>query len=167
MHYDFQEILEKILKPTKPIKSEVKPSVQSVNLQSKLNPKNIFKIEEPKQEPKETTYHLDDFDDDIDFSALENVENTIPIKEDIQSESRPPEPEIIQPKLSDEPRKLNVVKSNIFDNIRPNWDTNFNIEDNDDADLISTVDEVCVNENKVGEMSHLRIYCLFGFRIIT
>lgn len=130
----------------KPAKASVVKSIAAVtanNLQSKkLAPKNVFKIEQPaidiadvKEEQPSTDDHcqIDHFGDDFDISGLENDE--IKLEENVSVTV--PEP---LTKQSTVVQSKSVVKSaDIFENIRPNWDNAYRMEDDDDDDLLSAV----------------------------
>lgn len=156
----FQEILEKILKPVKVTKTIVKPSaLTSSNAQStKIVPKNVFQIEEPKveiEEMKEDASNddhgqIDYFGDDIDFSGLENGETKL--EENVTAEIKAPV-QVTQPESTEVKLKSEVKSTNIFENICPNWDNAYNMEDDDDADLLSAVaDEKMVIDEKPIDM---------------
>ncbi|KAG4074677.1 hypothetical protein HA402_004548 [Bradysia odoriphaga] len=161
------EILEKILKPAKVIKTDVvKSNALSANTRAttvKSVPRNVFKIEDPKvvEETKmETTngdtHEMDHFgdDDDIDFSVLET--DDLNLVENASVAIKVEEPVTKQIDSPDAKLKSAVKTSDIFANIRPNWDSAFSMEDDDDADLINAVadvtDDVMMTDDKQSDM---------------
>lgn len=92
---------------------------------------------------------VDHFSDDIDFSAIDNGENDLQtLEEKVESNVNVPEPIMIKAEPS-EVKPKTEVKSSVFENIRPNWENGFSMEDDDDADLLSAVaDEVLPIDDK-------------------
>lgn len=147
-----------MFKPAKVIKTVVKPSTLTpTNAQStKSVAKNVFKIEEPKiqvdeiKEEASTDDHcpIDYFSDDIDFSGLDSCETKL---ENVTAEIKSPVPVTQQSEPTQVKLKPAVKSSDIFENICPNWDNAFNMEDDDDADLLSAVadEKMWIDENPI------------------
>lgn len=108
-------------------------------------PKNVFKIEEPQIQIDEikveaaTDEPIDHFSDDIDFSALENGDVKYETEENVPKETKGPEPVTKLSESTAVKLKPEMKSSDIFENIQPNWDNAFNMEDDDDDDLICAV----------------------------
>lgn len=137
----------------------VSASVATVNTSAtKMAPRNVFKIDEPKDridkieeikiedEISTNDSHLIDHfgdDDDIDFSVIEDNE----VKAEVAVKTEP------QPTIKTESPKA-AKSSDIFENIRPNWDSAFNMEDDDDADLLSAIvdEEMMMGDGKQMDM---------------
>lgn len=114
-----------------------------------------MEIEAPQEDAlNDDMYQVDHFSDDIDFSVIENDEKNIQAtsEENVKLEVKVPEPVTIQSAPGDAKSKA-VVKSSVFENIRPHWENGFSMEDDDDAELLSVVtDEVKpVDEKQVRE----------------
>lgn len=150
--------MEKILKPAKVAKTNT-PSVKPT-APAKPVPRNVFKIEEPKVLAKETEmeittngdeHQIDHFgdDDDIDFSVIET--DDIKLEDNADVAVTVTEPAAKQTISPDDKSKSAVKSSDIFANIRPNWDSAYAMEDDDDADLISAVDDVVVDDAMIDE----------------
>lgn len=170
-------MLEKILRPVKSAKADVKSSGATTNgtqstksaQPTKLVPKNVFKVEESKMEigptveeaSNEDMCQFDHFSDDIDFSAVESGENNPQqtLEEITRMESKVL-PVAKKSESTDVKLKTAVKSADIFENIRPHWDNAFNMEDDDDADLISAVtDEVMsVDEKQVRLFNRLMFF---------
>lgn len=153
-------MLDKILKPTKTAKRDVKAGVSSANniQPSKMVSKNVFKIEEPKvhveeiKEDEANDYQIDHFSDDIDFSAIDEHSEK-KVQEPVKVEVKIPEPVPKQPESADVKVKAEIKSTDIFENIRPNWENAFNMEDDDDAELVNAVadEAMSVDEKQVSE----------------
>ncbi len=123
---------------------------------TKPAPRNVFKIDEPEiqvdeimDEPcaNDDFHQIDHFgdDDDIDFSTLET--DKIKLEENIKT--KVPEPVSAKPTISPDVKP----KTDIFANIKPNWDNAFGMEDEDDADLLNAVaDESMFADEKQSDM---------------
>lgn len=142
----FQELLEKILKPAKAIKTDVKSTVSATTNNSA--PKNVFKIDEPRIESEEIKeedsndnhFQVDHFGDDIDFSGLDNDDTKLEEKDTaVHVDMKIPEPVAKESEPTDVTSKTVIKSADIFENIRPNWDNAFKMEDDDDDELLSAV----------------------------